>query len=116
MLRRLKKDVIKELPTKSESILRVGMSDMQVGSSCVLSVTFTTWVANAVLPGLQMKWYKNILTKVRCILVLALELSELILGFELPPELSSIEPGSWPRLAHEHCHGTQKGRQSSLSV
>lgn len=41
MLRRLKKDVIKELPTKSESILRVEMSTMQ------------TW------------WYKNILTRVR---------------------------------------------------
>jgi chromodomain-helicase-DNA-binding protein 1 len=40
MLRRLKKDVIKELPTKSERILRVEMSNMQ------------TW------------WYKNILTKV----------------------------------------------------
>lgn len=40
MLRRLKKDVIKELPTKSERILRVEMSNMQ------------TW------------WYKNILTRV----------------------------------------------------
>lgn len=40
MLRRLKRDVIKELPTKSERILRVEMSNMQ------------TW------------WYKNILTKV----------------------------------------------------
>lgn len=40
MLRRLKKDVIKELPTKSERILRVEMSNMQ------------TW------------WYKNILAKV----------------------------------------------------
>ncbi|GAA5981210.1 hypothetical protein JCM5350_006062 [Sporobolomyces pararoseus] len=39
MLRRLKKDVIKELPTKSERILRVEMSNMQ------------TW------------WYKNILAK-----------------------------------------------------
>ncbi|GAA6063751.1 hypothetical protein JCM10212_005709 [Sporobolomyces blumeae] len=39
MLRRLKKDVIKELPTKSERILRVEMSNMQ------------TW------------WYKNILTR-----------------------------------------------------
>lgn len=29
MLRRLKKDVIKELPTKSEKILRVEMSGMQ---------------------------------------------------------------------------------------
>ena len=29
MLRRLKKDVIKELPTKSEKILRVEMSAMQ---------------------------------------------------------------------------------------
>jgi chromodomain-helicase-DNA-binding protein 1 len=29
MLRRLKKDVIKELPTKSEKILRVEMSPMQ---------------------------------------------------------------------------------------
>lgn len=42
MLRRLKRDVIKELPTKSERILRVEMSNMQ------------TW------------WYKNILTKVGC--------------------------------------------------
>lgn len=41
MLRRLKKDVVKELPTKSERILRVEMSQMQV------------W------------WYKNILTRVR---------------------------------------------------
>lgn len=41
MLRRLKRDVIKELPTKSERILRVEMSNMQ------------TW------------WYKNILTRVR---------------------------------------------------
>ena len=41
MLRRLKRDVIKELPTKSERILRVEMSTMQ------------TW------------WYKNILTRVR---------------------------------------------------
>lgn len=32
MLRRLKKDVIKELPTKSERILRVEMSAMQVRS------------------------------------------------------------------------------------
>lgn len=40
MLRRLKRDVIKELPTKSERILRVEMSAMQ------------TW------------WYKNILTRV----------------------------------------------------
>jgi chromodomain-helicase-DNA-binding protein 1 len=32
MLRRLKKDVIKSLPTKSEKILRVEMSAMQVGS------------------------------------------------------------------------------------
>ncbi|KAK4054266.1 ATP-dependent DNA helicase Hrp3 [Microbotryomycetes sp. JL201] len=39
MLRRLKRDVIKELPTKSERILRVEMSNMQ------------TW------------WYKNILTR-----------------------------------------------------
>lgn len=30
MLRRLKRDVIKELPTKSERILRVEMSNMQV--------------------------------------------------------------------------------------
>jgi chromodomain-helicase-DNA-binding protein 1 len=30
MLRRLKKDVIKSLPTKSEKILRVEMSAMQV--------------------------------------------------------------------------------------
>lgn len=30
MLRRLKRDVIKELPTKSERILRVEMSTMQV--------------------------------------------------------------------------------------
>ena len=45
MLRRLKKDVIKELPTKSESILRVEMSEMQ------------TW------------WYKNILTKVSLLLL-----------------------------------------------
>lgn len=43
MLRRLKRDVIKELPTKSERILRVEMSNMQ------------TW------------WYKNILTRV-CLL------------------------------------------------
>jgi SNF2 family DNA or RNA helicase len=42
MLRRLKKDVIKELPTKSEKILRVEMSPMQAhyyksecGLSCV---------------------------------------------------------------------------------
>ena len=41
MLRRLKKDVVKELPTKSERILRVEMSQM------------------------QMWWYKNILAKVR---------------------------------------------------
>lgn len=41
MLRRLKRDVIKELPTKSERILRVEMSNMQ------------TW------------YYKNILTRVR---------------------------------------------------
>lgn len=40
MLRRLKRDVIQELPTKSERILRVEMSNMQ------------TW------------WYKNILTRV----------------------------------------------------
>jgi chromodomain-helicase-DNA-binding protein 1 len=33
MLRRLKKDVIKELPTKSERILRVEMSAMQVSFS-----------------------------------------------------------------------------------
>ncbi|BGP17107.1 ATP-dependent DNA helicase Hrp3 [Rhodosporidiobolus nylandii] len=39
MLRRLKRDVIKELPTKTERILRVEMSNMQ------------TW------------WYKNILTR-----------------------------------------------------
>lgn len=39
MLRRLKKDVIKELPTKSERILRVEMSQLQA------------W------------WYKNILTR-----------------------------------------------------
>jgi chromodomain-helicase-DNA-binding protein 1 len=46
MLRRLKKDVVKELPTKSERILRVEMSQMQV------------W------------WYKNILTRVRlCFIV-----------------------------------------------
>lgn len=32
MLRRLKRDVIKELPTKSERILRVEMSNMQVRS------------------------------------------------------------------------------------
>ena len=30
MLRRLKKDVIKELPTKSEKILRVEMATLQV--------------------------------------------------------------------------------------
>lgn len=56
MLRRLKKDVIKELPTKSERILRVEMSNMQ------------TW------------WYKNILTKVspdRASFRVATELSEL---------------------------------------
>ena len=29
MLRRLKKDVVKEMPTKSEKILRVEMSSMQ---------------------------------------------------------------------------------------
>jgi chromodomain-helicase-DNA-binding protein 1 len=46
MLRRLKRDVIKELPTKSERILRVEMSNMQ------------TW------------WYKNILTRVRSFLSL----------------------------------------------
>ncbi len=41
MLRRLKRDVVQSLPTKSERILRVEMSQMQ------------TW------------WYKNILTRVR---------------------------------------------------
>jgi chromodomain-helicase-DNA-binding protein 1 len=41
MLRRLKKDVLTSLPTKSERILRVEMS------------------------GLQTNFYKNILTKVR---------------------------------------------------
>lgn len=41
MLRRLKKDVVKSLPTKSERILRVEMSQMQV------------------------YWYKNILSRVR---------------------------------------------------
>lgn len=41
MLRRLKKDVIQELPTKSERILRVEMSSMQI------------------------TYYKNILTRVR---------------------------------------------------
>jgi chromodomain-helicase-DNA-binding protein 1 len=40
MLRRLKRDVLTELPTKSERILRVEMS------------------------SLQTHWYKNILTKV----------------------------------------------------
>lgn len=40
MLRRLKKDVVQSLPTKSERILRVEMSEM------------------------QMYWYKAILTKV----------------------------------------------------
>lgn len=40
MLRRLKRDVVKSLPTKSERILRVEMSQMQV------------W------------WYKNILARV----------------------------------------------------
>jgi chromodomain-helicase-DNA-binding protein 1 len=32
MLRRLKRDVIKELPTKSERILRVEMSNMQASA------------------------------------------------------------------------------------
>lgn len=41
MLRRLKRDVLNDLPTKSERILRVEMS------------------------ALQTQWYKNILTKVR---------------------------------------------------
>lgn len=36
MLRRLKRDVIKELPTKSERILRVEMSNMQVRPPCSL--------------------------------------------------------------------------------
>lgn len=41
MLRRLKKDVVQSLPTKTEKILRVEMSEM------------------------QMKWYKLVLAKVR---------------------------------------------------
>lgn len=41
MLRRLKKDVVQSLPTKSERILRVEMSE------------------------LQMYWYKAILTRVK---------------------------------------------------
>lgn len=45
MLRRLKRDVLTELPTKSERILRVEMS------------------------ALQTHWYKNILTKVSMALV-----------------------------------------------
>ena len=44
MLRRLKRDVVKSLPTKSERILRVEMSQMQL------------W------------WYKNILAKVSSII------------------------------------------------
>ena len=56
MLRRLKRDVLTSLPTKSERILRVEMS------------------------SLQTHWYKNILTKVTrfppsgaCFLILCLE-------------------------------------------
>ena len=59
MLRRLKKDVIKELPTKSESILRVEMSEMQ------------TW------------WYKNILTKVSFVLLSMLGCTDTVADLEL---------------------------------
>lgn len=45
MLRRLKRDVLTSLPTKSERILRVEMS------------------------ALQTHWYKNILTKVKQLLL-----------------------------------------------
>lgn len=51
MLRRLKRDVIKELPTKSERNLRIEMSNMQ------------TW------------WYKNILTRVCSLLTRSVLLS-----------------------------------------
>lgn len=41
MLRRLKRDVIKELPTKSERILRVEMSNMQVRTLTFRSLLVT---------------------------------------------------------------------------
>lgn len=91
MLRRLKKDVIKELPTKSESILRVEMSSMQAS------------------------YYKNILTRVSdadIILLLVHSLTVLPLRIELRgPE--------WKRsscFSAQYCHGAQKGFESSLLV
>jgi SNF2 family DNA or RNA helicase len=58
MLRRLKKDVVQSLPSKSEQILRVEMSQMQV------------W------------WYKNILSKVGKRASAVLKLSDYIFPYQ----------------------------------
>jgi SNF2 family DNA or RNA helicase len=57
MLRRLKRDVIKELPTKSEQILRIEMAAMQVR----LAQGQGEFDAHTA----QITYYKNILTRVR---------------------------------------------------
>ena len=67
MLRRLKRDVVKSLPTKSERILRVEMS------------------------ALQTHFYKNILTKVSPLLFIFGEGSVYSLRVELPRSCEECE-------------------------
>lgn len=90
MLRRLKKDVIKELPTKSERILRVEMSNMQ------------TW------------WYKNILTRVHSFSSL-LDRLNTDLSLALLTELRRFEWCREQRLASQHRNGVEESFESPLS-
>lgn len=88
MLRRLKRDVLTSLPTKSERILRVEMSAMQT------------------------HFYKNILTKAGFRLVALLNLANPYL--ELP---RSGEECQWEQQhqSPEHCNGTQESCQPPVS-
>lgn len=87
MLRRLKRDVIKSLPTKSESILRVEMSQMQT------------------------YWYKNILARVSqpCRF---LDSPDMFAELRGPDEHVYAKSAIFA----EHRYGVQESRQSSLLV
>lgn len=56
MLRRLKKDVIKELPTKSERILRVEMSQLQV---CLFFRRWSRHLKEKYVAGLVVQEYSH---------------------------------------------------------
>lgn len=90
MLRRLKRDVLTSLPTKSERILRVEMSTLQT------------------------HFYKNILTKVRPHSFPHSHISDLD-ETELPRFDQERQRKQQHKLA-QYRHGTKKGRKSPLPL